>query len=316
MNFNDVHPSSGKDGPIESDEVRYGRNAETTSLRDSGYTMCRQCGFVCHLDRDTRGQRNSAQGDGNTLTTTYSSDAKTGGTIGITYDAVSTGSGDEVSSLTVSHTTTTESNRLLLVAVAAEDATAGTDQEVSGITYDGTAMTNVSAFPTDAYHRLELWYLLAPSTGANNIIVTFKGTVGDSGKGVSVAGVSYYGVRQVAPIISGAEVMVSTTSFSYPMVVSGRYILAVSTALINTATNTLTVGSNQTQRANITQAGSHVHSFSEQSVTDPSHIDLTWTVNNADSGGIIGAAFEPVVTRIEPVSDSGCPSCGSYLYVN
>jgi hypothetical protein len=38
--------------PMHSKSVESGRNAEHVSLKDSRYVRCRQCGFVCHKDRD------------------------------------------------------------------------------------------------------------------------------------------------------------------------------------------------------------------------------------------------------------------------
>ena len=50
--------------PIRSDEVRYGRNAETVPLKDSRYIRCSRCGFMCHLDRELRAPYGSTLGMG------------------------------------------------------------------------------------------------------------------------------------------------------------------------------------------------------------------------------------------------------------
>lgn len=60
-----LHPRPGAKGPINSEGVEWGRNAEHAPLRDSGFRRCQQCGFPCHEDRDTSAPRGSQAGDGN-----------------------------------------------------------------------------------------------------------------------------------------------------------------------------------------------------------------------------------------------------------
>jgi hypothetical protein len=62
--FQNVHPTSGRTGPVYSTSVHSGRNAENVPLRDDRYTRCRQCGFMNHLDRSLRAPVYSAAGDG------------------------------------------------------------------------------------------------------------------------------------------------------------------------------------------------------------------------------------------------------------
>ena len=49
---------------IDSDEVRYGRNAETAVPKDSSYVRCSRCGFMCSIDRDIRAPYGSKLGQG------------------------------------------------------------------------------------------------------------------------------------------------------------------------------------------------------------------------------------------------------------
>jgi len=37
---------------INSDAVKYGRNAEHPLYSDDHYIRCSRCGFICHRDRD------------------------------------------------------------------------------------------------------------------------------------------------------------------------------------------------------------------------------------------------------------------------
>ena len=42
---------------VPSTRVKVGRHAEHVGYRDDGYVECRKCGFICHLDRDSRAGR-------------------------------------------------------------------------------------------------------------------------------------------------------------------------------------------------------------------------------------------------------------------
>ena len=60
---------------IRSDTVKTGLNAEHPSYADDRYVHCKNCGFICNLDRDTKASRGSHTGDGvdydsDTFTTT------------------------------------------------------------------------------------------------------------------------------------------------------------------------------------------------------------------------------------------------------
>lgn len=87
----------------------------------------------------------------------------------VAFDAVTaTASTAGASSKTFSHTCT-GTNRLLLVVAGCHTATA----TISGVTYNGTSMTQVGADQTDSANgRLTLWSLIAPVTGGANVVIT------------------------------------------------------------------------------------------------------------------------------------------------
>ncbi len=79
-------------------------------------------------------------------------------------DLGNNGGGDD---LTVAYTVGGGSDRLLVVGVVGDT---GSDL-ISGVTYNGTAMTLADSFaPGNRYSYL--FYLLNPSTGSNNVVVT------------------------------------------------------------------------------------------------------------------------------------------------
>jgi hypothetical protein len=100
------------------------------------------------------------------------------------------------SSLTWSHTVS-GADRVLSVQVTARDG-AGTNNEATGVTYNGDAMTRVredtSNFNT---YRSSIWRLIAPDTGTHDVVVTFAGSVGIVAE---AAGVSLTGVDQTTPV--------------------------------------------------------------------------------------------------------------------
>lgn len=92
--------------------------------------------------------------------------------------------------LTFSHTCTTSDNRILFVAV--RTGTAEGDN-ISTVTYGAVSCTKVgsSVLENSLNSYVSLWYLIAPKTGANNIVCTLQG----SGY-VTADSASYYGVKQ------------------------------------------------------------------------------------------------------------------------
>lgn len=97
-------------------------------------------------------------------------------------------------SRTLSHTTTSEPNRILVVAYASE---ADQARHPSSMTYAGQALTK--AIQVGLFDKAELWYLINPASGANTLSVTFGGSWGADDAGALMVS-TYYGVDQVNPI--------------------------------------------------------------------------------------------------------------------
>ena len=118
----------------------------------------------------------------------------------ISFDAASRAATSSTgqTSLTWSHTVGSGTDRMLVVSVAVEDS--GTaDAAVSGVTYNGAALTSV---PNSLVNgggsgiiQTQLFYQVNPATGAHNVVVTFHGPV----DGTSSGAVSLFGVVQGAP---------------------------------------------------------------------------------------------------------------------
>lgn len=88
-----------------------------------------------------------------------------------------------VSSATWSHTCS-GNDRILVVGTATRDVNSA-DGVVTGITYNSVALTKIRSDVIGGvqYCRSELWYLIAPDTGAHDIVVTLTASTEDVGCG-------------------------------------------------------------------------------------------------------------------------------------
>jgi hypothetical protein len=111
----------------------------------------------------------------------------------VTFDAKATANTGSSSSFPTVFTVGNNSNRILLVACACSSA-----QTITGVTYNGVAMTALlSNTGNDSAYTYSLYYLLAPATGANNVIVNTSAATA-----ILVNISSYYNVEQVAPSLT------------------------------------------------------------------------------------------------------------------
>lgn len=108
----------------------------------------------------------------------------------VAFDAKASSRADGVTSLTFAHTLTTNANRYAGVF------TYGNGDPFTTMTYAGAALTkNATAVANVAgFALMELWYIIAPATGANNVIVTQT----SSGQ-MAASSISADGVDQTTP---------------------------------------------------------------------------------------------------------------------
>jgi hypothetical protein len=121
----------------------------------------------------------------------------------IAYDSYAIGTAGAGSSLTYSHTCT-GSDLILFVSVFIQ-----TSLTITGITYNGVALTSIDGQTNGASNeRIELWYLIAPATGANNIVISRSGSTG----ALQGRSTSYTGANQSSqPDASSKSIATSTT---------------------------------------------------------------------------------------------------------
>jgi hypothetical protein len=196
----------------------------------------------------------------------------------VTVDAVSSAtSSGAVTTLTWSHTTTAaQNNRLLVVTVAA------TSSSVLGITYNGVALTQAATKLQTV--RAEIWYLLNPPSGANNVVVTHN-----AARELICGAVSFYNVNQSSTF--GAVKNGGATSV-------GPAITAATTATFPTAndliidvvatlTQTATVVGGQTSRWNLTQSSGFKTGATSTKPGTGAAQTMSWTLGASDTWAII-----------------------------
>ncbi len=129
----------------------------------------------------------------------------------IAFDAASSGQKNNSSTLTFAHTVGDFPNRVLVVGVEAEDLSA-TDCVVSGVTYNGAALTRggQSTAGTVEYVCVELWYLSAPVVTTADIIVTWTNKVGRGTAGAT----GIYHAAQQAPVAIATQALDSASSIN------------------------------------------------------------------------------------------------------
>ena len=111
--------------------------------------------------------------------------------LNVAVDATSTGSTTSTS-VTISHTTTSAANRLMLVGVMIRET--GTES-VSSVTYNGDALSLVGLRKTAGAH-IEIWSMVAPDAGVHDVVVNLSG----AGGGTNVGVMTFAGVNQTTPL--------------------------------------------------------------------------------------------------------------------
>lgn len=217
----------------------------------------------------------------------------------LAIDATSN-SGDltSVSSATWSHTCT-GSNLILIVGANSRGVKSDTNTTVTGVTYNGVALTKIradqidgSSAPDTFRGRSELWYLIAPATGAHNVVVTLTGTVTATGCGA----VSFTGAIQGAGAIdahNGATANTDTTpSVNVTVVASNCYLIDT----IYSRSDTLAKDASQTTIMAIASNGGGDDSAMTYKVSPGTGAQtMAWT-SGAEDSALSAVSIAPLVS--------------------
>jgi hypothetical protein len=111
------------------------------------------------------------------------------GAPGITFDNSADGGNNagSTTSLTYPYTVGSGANRLLLVNLVGD----GTADDIASVTYNGTAMTLIGKIQAPSNNWQYLYYLLNPSSGSHNVVIT-----ANSAHYLISEAASWYNVRQ------------------------------------------------------------------------------------------------------------------------
>ncbi|MDZ4405378.1 GEVED domain-containing protein [Prosthecobacter sp.] len=141
-------------------------------------------------------------------TTSETATLAPGGVSAIVAAATTSGSSGSVASggtLSFSHTPGSGDNRLLLVAISVGNTTANDADPapgtVTGVTFGGTAMTQVAAAYSGAAVRTYIYRLINPSSSAANVVVS----IGSTASSVIASATTFTGVHQTTPLGSSSN---------------------------------------------------------------------------------------------------------------
>ena len=166
----------------------------------------------------------------------------------VAVDATTNGSGTlngGAATLTFAHNTTNTANRLLIVGVSINIPN-GSSPRVLGVTYNGVGLHFIGAHnDAGGTRRVEMWYLLAPTSGGHSVIVTVN-TAGQQDPVVAGA-TTFTGVDQTVPL--GSFVSADGAAAVCTGIGSGCSSLDVPSVVNGMVLDTLATGGDQTVAA-------------------------------------------------------------------
>lgn len=199
----------------------------------------------------------------------------------IAFDAATDGGSTTGTSLTFSHTCS-GSNRILFVGVRGDTAS----DTITGVTYNGVAMTLIpSTKHNDGSNRwVYLFYLIAPATGANNVVVSSSSSVLINAAAVSYTGAKQSGVPDASTKNSNASASSLATSLT-------TILDSCWTVLVGVSNTSQAAGTGATRRTISGDTAFAMHD-SNGGISPAGSTSMTITAN---SGGIntIMVSFPP-----------------------
>jgi len=204
-------------------------------------------------------------------------------------DAVSAGD-TRPATLTISHTTGSGADRLMLVGISfVNDQT----ETVTSVTYNGVALTSVGTVSSSDDARVEIWRLIAPPTGTYNVVIMFSAPLGRT----AVAGVmTFTGVHQTTPLgtFASASLQCSAPCADPSVnVTSAVNELVFDTVACDTCTS-FTVGAGQTERWNLAPLdGPRPSPGSGSTEPGAATVTMSWTPGTDDHWAIGGVSIRP-----------------------
>lgn len=203
----------------------------------------------------------------------------------IARDANSYGTSSGATSTTVAHTIT-GSNTILFSSVVS-----GTTDDLTGVTYNGVAMTflkkHTQVTEGTVWH---LYALIAPTTGANNIVATRTGSTGVLGvNSESYTGVYQGGLATTDGVVSSSKSEnVDDITDSITTVADNSWIISVA---YDGGSGTTAAGTNNS----LINLGSGYHALGDTNAaqTPVGSKSMQWTATGAKDWVMTMASFAP-----------------------
>jgi hypothetical protein len=212
----------------------------------------------------------------------------------IALDSVGSGSTGSLSTnkITWSHTTSSGTNRILVVSVSIRPASVS----VSSITYGSQSLLPITAnYETGGNIRSELWYLTGPSSGTNTITVNLSGNA----DGATGGSCTYTGVSQTGPIDAFNGGFGTSSTPSQNVVVNTANSLLLGVVAIRRQSNTVSSeGSGQTPRWDNSTSGSSTcrgHGSDEGPDAAGSQ-SMSWNLSGSTDWAVSVVALKPAST--------------------
>lgn len=180
--------------------------------------------------------------------------------------------------------TTAGANRLLFVCTGVGDSTPASFV-VSGITYNGSALTKSWATNSSDWVGSEGWYLAAPTIGANTLVVTFAGAGADQRW---VNAICITNAHQTVPADTAATASGTSTAPSVVVTSAANDLVISSVSTDGEGTLTIAVGTEVAKTQNI---GSDLDCGSAQGA-GAATVTHTWTTGLED-WAIGGVSINP-----------------------
>lgn len=190
---------------------------------------------------------------------------------------------DAVSSRTTALTVASNSSRILLVFASASNTGTPGNTVGTSATYAGKNLIKIKTASYASGRQLELWAIVNPATGANNIVVNWTGSCD-----VVVSGVSLYNANENLNdlLVWGAS---NTTASGTSHSVTITNPLPQSTALIVGAYmggSDPTVSGGGTQRQELLNSGAHYLNVATYPGTNAS---ASWSSAGSAPAGMVAA---------------------------
>lgn len=212
------------------------------------------------------------------------------------------GSGGVTGSATLTYAhTCSGSQRALLVGITSK-GTGGVPTAVSGITYNGVAMTSVGGLAS-GYRRIDLYQLVAPAAGANNVVVTMAASVDY----IIAGSVSFTGADQTTPCGTFASAGATTSTATVNVSAATGDIVMDVVFGDNCTVAGSAPGAGQTSQAEQTRGDVFGGSSTKAGAAT---VTMSWTLDGTTSWAIGGVAVKAGAAVVATPPSSGLLTLG------